>query len=216
QLPERVAVQVGAHLLRLGIGDPQARLGEQPIGGGRQTLCELCLVLDVQQHVRDFARTIDELDIAEEPAVALGRVDEQEPVPRLQEQLLAQTGHVYALPTAAETSAAKSFVSFVRPSPRANRANRRTWMFSPMTAIAALISSSTVRLPSGSLKKDCSSRTPVFWSLKYRSSLPGRILSIIPSGFPCSRSFARSMFFSRSTASWGTSSRRTACGLPHA
>src|SRR5438094_3452640 len=64
----------------------------------------------------------------------------------------ARLAGAYALPTAAATSAAKSFVSFERPSPSAYRVKRRTWIFSPMTATAAFSSSCTLRFPSASLK----------------------------------------------------------------
>src|SRR6266403_2616610 len=78
-------------------------------------------------------------------------------------------------------------------------------MFSLITATAALSSSWTDRLPSGSRKNACSRRQ---LSLKYFSFLPGMILSSIASGLPSLRSLARSVFISFSSSSGGTSSRR--------
>jgi len=104
----------------------------------------------------------------------------------------------------------ESFVSFSRPSPRAYRVKRRTWMFSPFTAMAAVvISSSTLPLASDSLKKGCSTGIRPFLvepvELGGAGADPCRSS---PRACPARGAARGGRFFSGRPTSCGTSSRR--------
>mmetsp|Transcript_6801 Transcript_6801/g.18824 ORF Transcript_6801/g.18824 Transcript_6801/m.18824 type:complete len:237 (+) Transcript_6801:2356-3066(+) len=104
----------------------------------------------------------------------------------------------------ASTSAAKSSSFLAMPSPRLYRSKRLTWMFSPISAIAALITSATVF--EVSLTNGCSRRAI---SLAILSRRPWTICPRMFSGLEAKSSFSISMALSFSSISLLTSSTDT-------
>ncbi|KAG6544836.1 hypothetical protein Mapa_013526 [Marchantia paleacea] len=108
-------------------------------------------------------------------------------------------------PVWAATSAAKSTTFFSMPSPRLNRVNLLTWMFSPKAATVSL-TTSLINFVS-SLIKGCSNKASSHNLLFNR---PSTILARTASGLLAKSSFPNSMALSASTNEAGTSSTLTA------